>query len=107
VRTTRLLGSIELPPKTSSVTFAREHVRGLLSTAGHQETDNIELLAGEFVANAVNHSKSGRNPSGTVELRIYHNGETVRVEVIDKGSTGTIPRIPKQVDPLSEVISTI
>ncbi|WP_181870953.1 ATP-binding protein [Sphaerisporangium album] len=102
MRPTDPLGSVELLGRSSSVTLARAYVRGLLLTAGRRETDDIELLVGELVANAVKHSNSGRVTGGTVKLKVYDDGEKVRVDVTDDGSPGTIPQIPAQVDPLSE-----
>ncbi|MDH2427476.1 ATP-binding protein [Sphaerisporangium sp. TRM90804] len=60
------------------------------------------LLVGELVANSVKHSESGRRPGGVVSLRVYDDGRTVRVEVVDEGSATDIPRIPSQVDPFRE-----
>lgn len=37
-----------------------------------------------------------------VKVRVYEDCGSVRVEVVDEGSPGTIPQIPAQVDPLSE-----
>ncbi|WP_214414421.1 ATP-binding protein [Sphaerisporangium fuscum] len=101
-RTMELLGEVDLLGRLGSVTIARTYARGLLLSTGHRNTDDVELLTGEIFANAVSHSESGRRPGGVVTLRVYDDGETVRVEVTDEGSTGGIPRIPAQVDPLSE-----
>ncbi|GII88740.1 hypothetical protein Ssi03_67300 [Sphaerisporangium siamense] len=102
MRTTTFLGFVELLGRTSSVTLARAYVRGLLMAAGHRDTDDVELLAGELVANAVNHSNSGRRTSGTIKLRVSAEDRNVRVEVTDEGSAMPIPPIPAQVDPLQE-----
>ncbi|GII73758.1 hypothetical protein Sme01_62340 [Sphaerisporangium melleum] len=37
-----------------------------------------------------------------VALRVYEDGEVVRVEVTDEGSDVPLPPIPDRVDPLSE-----
>ncbi|MET8159405.1 ATP-binding protein [Sphaerisporangium sp. NPDC005289] len=101
-RTNDRLGSVDLLGQVSSVTLARAYVRGLLLSAGRREVDDIELLVGELVANAIKHSESGRRPDGMVYLRVYDDGDTIRVEVTDQGSPGPLPHIPAQVDPLSE-----
>ncbi|WP_204070784.1 ATP-binding protein [Sphaerisporangium krabiense] len=64
--------------------------------------DDIVLLSGEVVANAVKHSASGHRRGGVVGLLVHDDGRTVRVEVVDEGSEETVPQIPAQVDPLSE-----
>ncbi|WP_214416722.1 ATP-binding protein [Sphaerisporangium fuscum] len=102
VRTTDLLGAVELLGQVGSVSLARAYVRGLLLAAGRRDVDDMELLVGELIANAVKHSNSGRRPGGTVKLRVYDDGRTVRVDVVDEGSDGDIPQVPAQVDPLSE-----
>ncbi|MFC7386828.1 ATP-binding protein [Sphaerisporangium rhizosphaerae] len=37
-----------------------------------------------------------------VAVRVYDDGETVRVEVTDEGSPGGMPLVPVQAEPLSE-----
>ncbi|WP_250562964.1 ATP-binding protein [Sphaerisporangium fuscum] len=96
------LGSVDLLGRLSSVAIARSYVRSVLLAAGRRDLDDVELLAGEVVANAVRHSDSGRKPDGVVKLRVHDDGRTVRIDVIDQGSATAIPRIPAQVDPLSE-----
>ncbi|WP_214411936.1 ATP-binding protein [Sphaerisporangium fuscum] len=96
------LGSVDLLGRLSSVAVARAYVRSLLLTAGRRAVDDVQLLVGEVVANAVRHSASGSRPDGMVELRVYDDGETVRIEVTDEGSDATIPQVPAQIDPLSE-----
>ncbi|GII82590.1 ATP-binding protein [Sphaerisporangium siamense] len=97
-----LLGAVELLGRAGSVSLARVYVRGLLMAAGRTGMDDVELLVGELVANAVAHSASGRRPGGVVSLKVYDDGKSVRVEVIDEGAPGAIPPVPVQVDPLSE-----
>lgn len=102
MRTVDLLGKVELLGTLSSVTIARAYVRGVLLSSGRRGVDDIEFLVGELVGNAVNHSESGRRPGGVVQLRVYGDGQTVRVDVVDEGSSNSVPQIPAQVDPLSE-----
>ncbi|WP_424534828.1 ATP-binding protein [Sphaerisporangium viridialbum] len=102
MRTAELLGRVELPGKASAVAAARACVRGLLCAAGYSEADQVELLVSELMANSVRHSDSGRDPCGMVRLVVSHTGDALRVEVIDEGSSGAIPPVPAQVDPLSE-----
>ncbi|MDH2428589.1 ATP-binding protein [Sphaerisporangium sp. TRM90804] len=102
MRPATLLGVVELRGATSSVTLARAYTRGLLLAAGYRELDDVELLVGELVANAIKHSESGRKPDGMVRLRVYADTDTVHVDVTDEGSPGPLPQIPAQADPLSE-----
>ncbi|MEV6987440.1 ATP-binding protein [Sphaerisporangium sp. NPDC051017] len=97
-----LRGAVDLLGRSSSVSLARAYVRGLLMAAGRRDAGDVELLVGELVANSVKHSDSGRRPGGVVTVRVYDDGRTVHVEVTDEGSEAGIPRIPAQVDPLSE-----
>ncbi|MEO3813104.1 ATP-binding protein [Sphaerisporangium sp. B11E5] len=102
MRTTGLLGTVDLPGATASVPLARAYVRGALLASGRRMADDVELLTGELVANAVNHSDSGRVPGGVVRVRLFDDGRTVRVEVTDAGPAVPLPPVPLQVDPLSE-----
>lgn len=102
MKTMDLLGKVDLAGLDSSAELARAYVRSVLVRAGRRAVADVELLVGEVFANAVRHSESGRRPGGVVGLRVYGDGETVRVEVVDEGSANSIPRIPEQVDPLSE-----
>ncbi|MEU8266330.1 ATP-binding protein [Sphaerisporangium sp. NPDC088356] len=97
-----LLGAIDLPGTVTAASVARACMRELLTAAGHQGVDEVELLVSELVTNAVRHTDSGRTACGVVRLVARDTGHAVRVEVIDQGSTGAIPQIPAQVDPLSE-----
>ncbi|WP_250562399.1 ATP-binding protein [Sphaerisporangium fuscum] len=97
-----LLGSVELLGRLSSVAIARAYVRMVLSQTGRGEADDVELLVGEVFANAVKYSESGSRPGGMVSVRVYDDGETIRIEVVDEGSTTSVPMIPAQADPLSE-----
>ncbi|MGW0591065.1 ATP-binding protein [Streptosporangium sp. NPDC002607] len=100
--TVRLLGAVDLPGSPSSIAVARAYVRKLPGVAGHPRADEVELLVSELVANAVQHSDSGRRPQGMLRLVVADHDHTLHVEVIDEGSSGTIPQVPAQVDSLSE-----
>ncbi|RCG25072.1 ATP-binding protein [Sphaerisporangium album] len=103
--TIELLGKADLLGTPGSIMLARMYVREVLLRAGHpasSRADDIVLIAGEVVANAIKHSRSGSRPGGVVNLLVYGDARTVRVEVADEGSSDTIPRIPAQTDPLSE-----
>ncbi|MEV6981187.1 ATP-binding protein [Sphaerisporangium sp. NPDC051017] len=100
--TVDLLGKVDLLGRASSIALARMYVREVLLEAGYRVVDDVLLLVGEVVANAVKHSYSGRQARGVMQLLVYRNDRTVRVEVVDEGSPNTIPQIPAQVDPLSE-----
>ncbi|MFC4584508.1 ATP-binding protein [Sphaerisporangium corydalis] len=102
MKTLGLLGSVHLPGRTESVGVARAYVRLLLHVAASWDVDRVELLVSELVANAIQHSESGRRAGGLVELVLSETGHALRVDVIDEGSVNRIPQIPEQVDPLSE-----
>ncbi|WP_202638021.1 ATP-binding protein [Bailinhaonella thermotolerans] len=67
------------------------HLRMLLRTHGTELADDIELMAGELIANAIRHSDSGR-PGGMVFVGMRATEDGLRVEVLDLGGAGTIPR---------------
>jgi anti-sigma regulatory factor (Ser/Thr protein kinase) len=102
MRTVGLLGVVDLPGAVTSVSVARAYVRELLRESGHPELERVELLVSELVANAVQHSNSGRRAHGVVRLVVADNGHTLHVDVIDEGSASAIPEIPRKVDPLNE-----
>ncbi|MGW4637807.1 ATP-binding protein [Sphaerisporangium sp. NPDC004334] len=97
-----LLGRVEVLGLSRPVKIAREYVRSVLQVAGRRDLDEVEVLVSEVVTNAVRHSDSGRRPGGVVAVRVYDDGETVRVEVTDEGSPGGIPMVPVQAEPFSE-----
>jgi anti-sigma regulatory factor (Ser/Thr protein kinase) len=102
VRTTHLIGTIDLLGVPASVPVARAYVRGVLGAAGRRPAGDAELLTGELVANAVRHSDSGRGAGGSVRVQVFDDGRTVRVNVTDEGSSTSLPQVPAHVDPLSE-----
>ncbi|MFC6079776.1 ATP-binding protein [Sphaerisporangium aureirubrum] len=97
-----LLGKVDLLGRASSVKVARAYVRSVLCRAGRRDLDDVETLVSEVFTNAVRHSESGRRPGGLVTLRVYDDGETVRVEVSDEGSSTGIPTAPERVGLCSE-----
>nr|WP_221475200.1 ATP-binding protein [Sphaerisporangium rubeum] len=86
----------------SSVEVARAYVRSTLRRIGRRSVEDIELLVSEVFTNAVRHSGSGRRNGGVVTLRVYDDGETVRVEVTDEGSSETMPQVRERPSLLSE-----
>lgn len=102
MRTLGLLGAVDLPGDVGAVAVARAYVRVLLGATGLSDAERVESLVSELVANAVQHSNSGRRERGMVKLVLSDTGNAVHVDVIDEGSVGAIPQIPAQVDPLSE-----
>ncbi|MEV6983614.1 ATP-binding protein [Sphaerisporangium sp. NPDC051017] len=100
--TLELLGKADLLGTPGSIMLARMYVREVLLRAGHPAVDDIVLLAAELVGNAIKHARSGSRPGGVVNLMVYADARTVRVEVADEGSSDTIPQIPAQTDPMSE-----
>jgi anti-sigma regulatory factor (Ser/Thr protein kinase) len=72
-----------------SAPIARQLMRDLL--AGCPRLDDCELVATEFIANAIRHSASGRE-GGTFVLTIVLCDDRVRIEVNDEG-TGDQPGV--------------
>ncbi|GII75919.1 hypothetical protein Sru01_09010 [Sphaerisporangium rufum] len=97
-----LLGRVDLLADDGSTKLARAYVRSLLCRNGHRDVDDIELMVSEVFANAVRHSESGRVRDGVVTVRVYDDGETVRIEVTDAGSPNDFPAVQAPIDPLSE-----
>lgn len=97
-----LLGKVDLLGVGSSAQVARAYVRSALYGAGRRDMGDIVTLVSEVFTNAVKHSESGRRPGGVVQVRVYDDGETVRVEVTDEGSLDSIPAIPDQAGPFRE-----
>ncbi|MFC6082822.1 ATP-binding protein [Sphaerisporangium aureirubrum] len=96
------LGKIDLLGLASSAKIARAYVYSVLYRAGRRDLDDIETVVSEVFTNAIRHSESGRRPGGLVQVRVYDDGATSRVEVTDEGSPNGIPAIPEQADPVSE-----
>jgi anti-sigma regulatory factor (Ser/Thr protein kinase) len=89
----RLLGQTDLPGELAAVPRARRYVRDLLDVTGHTRTDDALLLVTELVANSVRHSDSGRVPGGRVSVAVINWDGTLHIDVIDAGSTDSLPRI--------------
>ncbi|MER7134385.1 ATP-binding protein [Streptosporangium saharense] len=97
MKTLGMLGQVALPGEVSSVPVARRHVRELLDSVGHTDTDDALLLVTELVANAVRHSHSGR-PGGRVTVSVATHDGTIHIDVTDDGSTDHRPRLRSEVD---------
>jgi serine/threonine-protein kinase RsbW len=67
----------------ASAPAARQLIRGLLADC--PRLDDCELVASEFIANAIRHSASG-DEGGTFVLRIVVGDDRVRIEVEDEGN---------------------
>jgi len=63
---------------------ARRYFDRYAATLHHALLDDIRILTSEIVTNAVRHS--GRPPGDPIEIRTSLTDETVRVEVVDRGS---------------------
>ncbi|MFC7386293.1 ATP-binding protein [Sphaerisporangium rhizosphaerae] len=97
-----LLGKVDLLGLESSVKIARAYVCSVLDRARWRDLEDVETLVSEVFTNAVRHSESGRRPGGVVQVRIYEDGDRVRVEMTDEGSPNSIPTIPVQASLFSE-----
>jgi anti-sigma regulatory factor (Ser/Thr protein kinase) len=84
------LAELVLPGIKSSVPLIRRYVSLALDLAGHQYSDDVQLVLTELAGNAVVHTRSGA-PGGliTVELSEISKG-LARIEVTDEGAA-TVP----------------
>ncbi|MEO3855772.1 GntR family transcriptional regulator [Acrocarpospora sp. B8E8] len=89
----RLLGALSLPGVDSSVSVARRYVATVLRNNGFGRIHDVVLLASELVTHALAHSESGCSPVGRLMMTVSADGASVRVEVIDQGSTSSRPSV--------------
>ncbi|MEV8635311.1 ATP-binding protein [Streptosporangium sp. NPDC051023] len=82
----------------SSVPEARGWARELLvGWVRGEALDNVMLLLSEVVTNAVVHSESGRREEGIVTVRLGVGRGLVHVEVLDAGSSASMPAVREVV----------
>jgi anti-sigma regulatory factor (Ser/Thr protein kinase) len=91
-----LLGRLSIGGTAKNVAQARAFVA---ETVGkdHSCTDTAVLLSSELVTNAVLHSDS-RRAGGTVTVLVAALADSIRVEVTDEGSAGSIPVVKEQIN---------
>jgi Histidine kinase-like ATPase domain len=75
--------SVTFPGLPAIVPAARRYVRGVLE--GTPRGDDVELIASEFIANAIRHTPSG-DKGGTFTVRISGGNGWTRIEVSDAGT---------------------
>ena len=92
---TAVLGKATIPGREQSVPQARAFVDSILGP-GHPRADVARLLVSELVTNAVQHTQS-RRPGGAVTLVIIDLAGGLRVEVIDEGSSRSVPVVRDDV----------
>ncbi|WP_204012064.1 ATP-binding protein [Sphaerimonospora thailandensis] len=79
----------DLPAEPSSACMARARVRGHYALRGSDDRlDDLELVVGELVANAVDASTDGQR----VRVRLAHEHAHVLVEVFDHSSLPPVRR---------------
>ncbi|MFG1964772.1 ATP-binding protein [Nonomuraea sp. NPDC049028] len=90
---TRFLSEVVAPGLNSSVPLLRHYAKLVLTAAGHRDLDDVLLVLGELLNNAVLHTRSG-DPSGLVAVDISDAGDRlVRIEVADDGDRAVpLPR---------------
>ncbi|MEU4234983.1 ATP-binding protein [Nonomuraea sp. NPDC026600] len=89
-----LTGLRQFPATEISVSEARDWARSLLSLGVPSPVlDDVLLLLGEVVTNAITHSNSGRAATGKVTVRVVRTGRTVQVQVTDAGSSTSVPAV--------------
>lgn len=86
-----MLGRRDFSGVPQSVGEARRWVSGVLSAHASDEVlETVVLLVSEVVTNAIVHSDSGR-PDGVITVGVGLGADLVYVEVVDEGSTGSVP----------------
>ncbi|MFI6174905.1 ATP-binding protein [Nonomuraea sp. NPDC051191] len=95
----RFLSEMVFPGETWVVPVARRIVAAILSGAGHQDTNNAQLIVSELVSNAIQHTASGLG-GGLVTVDVVSGGASrARIEVTDDGAdTVPRPRSPENLD---------
>jgi anti-sigma regulatory factor (Ser/Thr protein kinase) len=83
MRMRRLRRELVLPGIPQSAALARAAVRKIAVSAAQR--DAAELAVSEFVANALQHSRSGL-PGGTITLVVTASRRRLRIEVRDCGT---------------------
>ncbi len=73
--------TISIPGLTSMVPAARAFVRAFLD--GHPLARDAELIASEYVTNAIRHTASG--DGGVIHVTVTATSHAVRIEVTDHG----------------------
>jgi anti-sigma regulatory factor (Ser/Thr protein kinase) len=75
---------VEFDPGPDAASAARNALSALEPDLGPELLGDVRLLVSELVTNSVRHS-NGDSPAGAVTLDVKTSGETVRVEVTDRG----------------------
>lgn len=94
------LNEVTVPGLPESVPVLRAAVRAAISLVAPAATDAAELVCSELACNAVRHTRSGE-PGQTMTLRVYDEGQTVRLALTDRGTAAGGPRIPECTDLMS------
>ncbi|MEV5754546.1 ATP-binding protein [Actinoallomurus sp. NPDC052308] len=84
----RILGELDLPGAASEVGRMRRWAYDMLVPAYEAIADDVVLLACELATNAIRHSGSKR-----VTVTLLSLTDAIRVEVVDAGTSGGVPRI--------------
>ena len=79
---------LRLPSDSALLGMVRDVAQRVAEAVGFEEgtARNIALAVDEAVTNAIEHAYGGR-PDHEVEVRFMDDGETLRVEVADRGAT--------------------
>ncbi|HEX6470386.1 MAG TPA: ATP-binding protein [Streptosporangiaceae bacterium] len=89
----RTIGAISLPGRRTAPRQARMFVRTVLATAqpalDEETAGDIELCVDELVANAWEHTDSGRG--GHILVKVAVDGRMLRTTVVDDGGARTKP----------------
>lgn len=93
-----LLGWIDIEGLPAQVSSVRRQLRRLLGE-DHPLLEELQLLTTEAVSNAIAHTASGA-AGGRVTVRILRSAGRIRVETVDDGAPGRVPR-PRH-DPWAE-----
>lgn len=82
-----LLVQTDLSNGASAAREARRHIAALGDTLGNEVVPDLTLLVSELVTNAFRHA--GLKEGDPIGLRVELTNGTIRIEVSERGSSGT------------------
>ena len=86
------LGEVTVLGRPECVAVLRCAGQALVALVAPEAADAAALVCSELGGNAVRHSRSSE-PGQTMTLRVLHEGPTVRVAIIDQGSSISRPQV--------------
>jgi anti-sigma regulatory factor (Ser/Thr protein kinase) len=92
-----ILGALDIAALPIEVAPARHWLCKLLCNEREEILEDLVLMACEAITNSIRHSDSGRRDErgepGTVTLLVLAAADALRIEVIDAGSSTSVPEV--------------